>query len=73
MHSVANIARHDLVGSNIFTQTYKGKVKRIVARDNDGVNETWISDRDRFSYEGLAHENRLIFSEPTSLNIFCNK
>ena len=60
MHSVANIARHDLVGSNIFTQTYKGKVKRIVARDNDGVNETWISDRDRFSYEGLAHENRLL-------------
>jgi hypothetical protein len=38
-----------LVGSNIFTQTYKGKVKRIVARDNDGVNETWISDRDRFN------------------------
>ena len=60
MHSVANIARHDLVGSNIFTQTYKGKVKRIVARDNDSVNETWISDRDRFSYEGLAHENRLL-------------
>lgn len=60
MHSVANIARHDLVGSNIFTQTYKGKVKRIVARDNDSVNETWISDKDRFSYEGLAHENRLL-------------
>lgn len=60
MHAVPNIARHDLVGSNIFTQTYKGKVKRIVARDNDSVNETWISDRDRFSYEGLSHENRLL-------------
>jgi NADH dehydrogenase subunit G (EC 1.6.5.3) len=60
MNSMSNIARHDLVGSNIYTQTYKGKVKRIVARDNDDTNETWISDRDRFSYEGLAHENRLL-------------
>ncbi|MDC9715134.1 MAG: NADH-quinone oxidoreductase subunit NuoG [Gammaproteobacteria bacterium] len=60
MNAVSNIARHDLVGSNIVIQTYKGKVKRIVAKDNDSVNETWISDRDRFSYEGLAHENRLL-------------
>ncbi|RUM78480.1 MAG: NADH-quinone oxidoreductase subunit G [Candidatus Thioglobus sp.] len=60
MNAVSNIARHDLVGSNIYTQTYKGKVKRIVAKDNDSVNETWISDRDRFSYEGLSHENRLL-------------
>lgn len=60
MVSTANIARHDLVGSNLYTQTYKGKVKRVVARDNDNINETWISDRDRFSYEGLAHKNRLL-------------
>lgn len=60
MHSVANVARHDLVGSNLYTQTYKGKVKRIVAKDNEAVNETWIADRDRFSYEGLAHKNRLL-------------
>ncbi len=60
MSAIANVARHDLVGSNIFTQTYKTKVKRIVAKDNDSINETWISDRDRFSYEGLAHENRLL-------------
>ena len=60
MNAVSNVARHDLVGSNIYTQTYKGKVKRIVAKDNDSVNETWISDRDRFSYEGLSHENRLL-------------
>ncbi len=60
MNAVSSVARHDLVGSNIFAQTYKGKVKRIVAKDNDSVNETWIADRDRFSYEGLAHENRLL-------------
>ncbi len=60
MNSAANVARHDLVGSNIYAQTYKGKVKRIVAKENDNINETWIADRDRFSYEGLAHENRLL-------------
>ncbi len=60
MNAVSNVARHDLVGSNIYTQTYKGRVKRIVAKDNESVNETWISDRDRFSYEGLSHENRLL-------------
>ena len=60
MSAKANIARHDLVGSNIYVQTYKDLVKRIVACDNDAINETWISDRDRFSYEGLTHENRLL-------------
>ena len=60
MNSIQSIARHDLVGSNIFAQTHKGKVKRIVARDNDSVNETWISDRDRFSYQGLESEKRCL-------------
>lgn len=60
MNAVSSVARHDLVGSNVFVQTYKGSVKRVVAQDNDSINETWISDRDRFSYEGLAHENRLL-------------
>ena len=60
MSSVESVARHDLVGSNVFTQTHKGKVKRVVARDNESVNETWISDRDRFSYEGLANDNRTL-------------
>jgi len=60
MSSVESVARHDLVGSNVFTQTHKGKVKRVVARDNESVNETWISDRDRFSYEGLTSNNRAL-------------
>ncbi|CAC9543531.1 NADH-ubiquinone oxidoreductase chain G (EC 1.6.5.3) [uncultured Gammaproteobacteria bacterium] len=60
MSSIESIARHDLVGSNLYAQTYKGNVKRVVSGDNDAVNETWISDRDRFSYEGLSHENRLL-------------
>ena len=60
MNSIQTIARHDLVGSNIFTQTHKSKVKRVVARDNENINETWISDRDRFSYQGLNSENRAL-------------
>jgi len=60
MNAVKNIARHDLLGSNIYSQTYKGKVKRVVAGDNDDLNETWISDRDRFSYEGINSSNRLL-------------
>ncbi len=60
MNSIKSIARHDLVGSNIFTQAHKGKVKRVVARDNETVNETWISDRDRFSYEGLENKKRCL-------------
>ena len=60
MYGNPSIARHDLVGSNLTTQTFGGKVKRVVAGDNDLVNETWISDRDRFSYEGLTHDNRLL-------------
>ena len=60
MNAVQSVARHDLVGSNIYTQTFRGKVKRVVARDNELVNETWISDRDRFSYEGLNHESRAL-------------
>ncbi|MDP6973951.1 MAG: NADH-quinone oxidoreductase subunit NuoG [Gammaproteobacteria bacterium] len=60
MNSIQSVARHDLVGSNIFAQTHKGKVKRIVARGNESVNETWISDRDRFSYQGLESEKRCL-------------
>ena len=43
------IAPHDSVGSNIFVHTLSSKVMRVVPRDNEAVNEVWISDRDRFS------------------------
>ncbi|MDX2163884.1 MAG: NADH-quinone oxidoreductase subunit NuoG [Gammaproteobacteria bacterium] len=55
-----SIAPHDCVGSNIYLQTLRGKVMRVVPRENEAVNESWISDRDRFSYEGLYSEDRLI-------------
>lgn len=54
-----SIAAHDCVGSNINVHTRYGKVMRVVPRENNDINQTWISDRDRFSYEGLYHADRL--------------
>ena len=55
----AGIAPHDSVGSNIFIHTLRGQVMRVVPRENEQVNETWLSDRDRFSYEGIYSDDRL--------------
>ena len=54
------VAAHDCVGSNVHFHVKGQIVKRIVPKDNQAVNETWISDRDRFSYEALQHESRLL-------------
>lgn len=54
-----SISPHDCVGSNLNVHTRYGKVMRVVARENDAINQTWISDRDRFSYDGLYHADRL--------------
>lgn len=55
----SSLAAHDCVGSNLYAHTLRGKVIRVVPRDNESINETWISDRDRFSYQGLYAEDRL--------------
>jgi NADH-quinone oxidoreductase subunit G len=55
----ASIAPHDCVGSNIDVQTLRGEVKRVLPRVNEAINECWLSDRDRFSYEALNSEERL--------------
>ena len=55
----AAVSPHDCVGSNLYAHTLRGTVKRIVPRDNDAINETWISDRDRFSYEAIYSPDRL--------------
>lgn len=54
-----SIAPHDCLGSNIYVHTRNGKVMRVVPRENNDINLTWLSDRDRFSYEGLNHPDRL--------------
>jgi len=53
-----SIASHDSVGSNVNLHTFKKKLVRVVAGENEDINECWISDRDRFSYEGVNSEDR---------------
>ena len=55
----ATIAPHDCVGSNLYAHVLRGTVKRIVPRNNEAINESWISDRDRFSYEAIYSADRL--------------
>ncbi len=54
-----SIAAHDGVGSNIHVHVRNHQVMRVVPRENEAVNETWLSDRDRFSYQALYSEDRL--------------
>ena len=53
------VSPHDCAGSNLFGHVLRGRLKRVVPRDNEAINETWISDRDRFSYEGIYTRDRL--------------
>jgi NADH-quinone oxidoreductase subunit G len=55
----ASVAAHDCVGSNMFAHVYNGIAKRIVPQPNEAINETWLSDRDRFSFEGIYAADRL--------------
>ena len=54
-----SIAPHDAVGSNIHIHIKGDQVKRVVPAENESINEVWLSDRDRFSYEGLYSDDRL--------------
>ena len=53
------ISPHDSVGTNLFAHVLRGRVMRVVPRVNEDVNENWIADRDRYSYEGLYSDDRL--------------
>ena len=54
-----SISPHDSTGANLIVQVKNNKVMRVVPLENDAVNECWIADRDRFSYEALNGEDRL--------------
>ncbi|HIE40615.1 MAG TPA: NADH-quinone oxidoreductase subunit G [Thiomicrorhabdus sp.] len=59
LKSHPSISAHDSMGSNISVHSKNGRVKRVVPRTNESINEVWLSDRDRFAYEGLNSEERL--------------
>ena len=54
-----SISPHDSTGANLIIQVKNNKVMRVVPLENEEINECWISDRDRFSYEALNSEERL--------------
>jgi NADH-quinone oxidoreductase subunit G len=54
------IAPHDTVGSNLHLHVKGNRVMRVVPKENEAVNEVWLSDRDRFSYDGLYSSDRLL-------------
>ena len=56
----AAVSPHDCAGSNLYAHVLRGTIKRVVPRDNELINEAWISDRDRFSYEAIYSSDRLI-------------
>ena len=54
-----SVSPHDSTGANLIVQVKNGQVLRVVPLENDAVNECWIADRDRFSYEALNSDQRL--------------
>ena len=54
-----SVAPHDGLGSNLVIQVKQGSVLRVLPLENEAVNECWLSDKDRFSYEGLNAPDRL--------------
>ncbi len=55
-----SLGYHDALGSNLFLHARRGDVMRAVPRDNEAVNECWLSDRDRYSHQGLYAEDRAV-------------
>ncbi len=53
-----SLGYHDALGSNLFVHVRRGEVLRAVPRDNEAVNQCWLSDRDRYSHQGLYAEDR---------------
>ena len=53
-----SLGYHDALGSNLFHHVRRGEVLRSVPRNNEAVNECWLSDRDRYSHQGLYAEDR---------------
>lgn len=54
-----SVSPHDSTGANLIVQVKNHKVMRVVPFENEAINECWIADRDRFSYEALNSDERL--------------
>lgn len=59
LHQHATLAPHDCVGSHLYAHIYNDKVMKMAPREREALNEVWLSDRDRFSYQGLYSTDRV--------------
>src|SRR6202041_1332483 len=53
------VSPHDAFGTNLYAHVLRGKLMRMVPRENEEINETWIADRDRFGFEGMYSGDRV--------------
>ena len=63
MRQAATVAPHDCLGTNMYLHTRSDSVIRAVPRENEAINETWLSDRDRYSLLGMQSGERLLQPE----------
>tara|TARA_B100001093_G_scaffold519161_1_gene606892 strand:+ start:1322 stop:3562 length:2241 start_codon:yes stop_codon:yes gene_type:complete len=61
LKQISSISSNDCLGSNINYHTYKDEIKRTVPKENDQINLSWLADSDRFGYEGIESEERILF------------
>jgi NADH-quinone oxidoreductase subunit G len=59
MQQQALVSPHDAFGTNLYAHTLRGRIMRVVPRENEAINETWIADRDRFGFEGIYAGERV--------------
>ena len=60
MTQQALVSPHDAFGTNLYAHVLRGKLMRMVPRENEELNETWIADRDRFGFEGMYSADRVL-------------
>jgi len=58
MTQAALVSPHDAFGTNLYAHVLRGRLMRMVPRENEQINETWIADRDRFGFEGMYSPDR---------------
>jgi NADH-quinone oxidoreductase subunit G len=54
------VSPHDCAGSNLYAHVLRGRLRRVVPRDNEAINESWLADRDRFSCHAIYSDDRLL-------------
>ena len=58
LDQIDSISPHDCAGSNVYLHVKNNLIKRVVPKVNESINETWISDRDRYAFDGIYSEDR---------------